>query len=206
MTFDRHWQALSQRLGLADDTRETVRYWLIECYSEPHRYYHRLSHIEAMLEGFVRLPDWTDHDAVELAIIFHDAIYDPSRSDNEACSADAMRARLSEIDAMTLNRASAMIEATKSHKATGDADADRLLDLDMAILGAPWAAYTAYAEGVRREYEPVYGADAYRAGRLSLFIEPALQADRIFLTPEFASREAQARLNLKREAETLRPA
>jgi len=46
--------------------------------AEPHRAYHGQAHIDAMLERF-RAARETFHapEAVELAIWFHDAVYDP---------------------------------------------------------------------------------------------------------------------------------
>jgi len=39
-----------------------------------------------------RVPSWDDRDAVALAILFHDAIYIPGRTDNESRSAELYRA------------------------------------------------------------------------------------------------------------------
>jgi predicted metal-dependent HD superfamily phosphohydrolase len=69
----------------------------------------------------------------------------------------------------------------------------------MSILGSDWPDYLAYAEGVYREYLPVYGHDAYAAGRVALFLQPTLTRDAIFLMAEFAERETAARENLHRE-------
>ena len=57
-------------------------------YREAHRHYHTLQHLE---ECFAALDDMrsdcTDTTAIELALWFHDAIYDVHRHDNEARSA-----------------------------------------------------------------------------------------------------------------------
>src|SRR3990170_3248062 len=61
---------------------------LKELYSEPQRKYHNANHIHQCLEQFeyVRhLPN--DSEAVEMAIWFHDAIYDPESRQNEMASA-----------------------------------------------------------------------------------------------------------------------
>jgi predicted metal-dependent HD superfamily phosphohydrolase len=58
----------------------------------------------------------------------------------------------------------ALILKTKTHVAGDDADAQVLLDADLAILGASEAEYQAYAENIRREYAWVPEAD-YRKGR-----------------------------------------
>ncbi|MBL7570773.1 hypothetical protein, partial [Escherichia coli] len=57
-------------------------------YAEPHRAYHGQAHIDALLRGLVNEARHVGNGAaVELAIWYHDAIYDPAAADNEARSA-----------------------------------------------------------------------------------------------------------------------
>jgi predicted metal-dependent HD superfamily phosphohydrolase len=197
MPLEATWLDLCERLGVEGDRRHAIWQILVAAYNEPHRHYHTLAHIKAVVPHAERLRErFRDLDGVLLALFFHDVVYDASRQDNEACSADLMRGLLPEIDT---ERAGAMIVATKHHAATSDPDTNLLLDIDMSILGADWPDYLAYAEGVYREYLPVYGHDAYAAGRVALFLQPTLTRDTIFLTPEFADRETAARENLHRE-------
>jgi predicted metal-dependent HD superfamily phosphohydrolase len=53
-----------------------------------------------------------------------------------------------------------LIRKTKTHDAGDDADAQVLIDADLAILGADEPAYRTYAEQIRQEYawvpEPEY--------------------------------------------------
>ena len=61
---------------------------LVGRYAEPHRRYHTLAHLEAVLDlvdEFAGEAD--DPDLVRLAAWFHDAVYDPQRDDNEERSA-----------------------------------------------------------------------------------------------------------------------
>lgn len=81
----RRFNELSLRVGVIEEIAERVFDGLMELYSEENRAYHNLLHIDRMLS-------WLDEsgeasDAVELAIWFHDAIYDPQGSQNEAKSA-----------------------------------------------------------------------------------------------------------------------
>src|SRR5437660_7778156 len=70
---------------------------LVSFYSEPHRHYHNQGHISECLDEFdasrylARRPL-----AVELAIWFHDAIYETRAADNEEKSADLAKKRISE--------------------------------------------------------------------------------------------------------------
>lgn len=185
------WQALAGRLGLGPEIWPAI----VVAYGEPQRHYHTLDHIAAVVTDFLPLRNrFKDADAALLALFFHDIVYDPARSDNEERSADALRVLLT---GDTTDRACAHILATKKHEAHTP-DSGLVVDIDMAILAAPWPDYLRYAENVAREYLPVYGADAYRAGRCEMFLKP-VQDRRIFLTEVFAPREADAQRNIRDE-------
>ena len=174
-------------------------------YAEPHRAYHTQSHIDAMLTGFQVLGDGiADPAAVELAIWYHDAIYDPAAKDNEARSAALMRAELDGLaDPALLDRACMLVRATADHAVPADcppslqADAALFLDLDMAVLGADHAAYMAYEAGVAAEYVPVFGLAPFRHGRAH-FLRTMLERERLFLSDSFHSQhDASARRNMR---------
>ena len=79
-------------------------------HAEPQRHYHTWDHIEALLRWFeARRNHLHDPLSVELAILFHDAAYDPTRSDNEAESARL----LMDVDLPGLDelKASGMLDA-----------------------------------------------------------------------------------------------
>lgn len=56
-------------------------------YTEPHRYYHNLDHLHAMGQAYIDAMSGDIEPTTALAILYHDAIYDPTRTDNEAQSA-----------------------------------------------------------------------------------------------------------------------
>ncbi|MDB6079312.1 MAG: hypothetical protein JWO82_3059 [Akkermansiaceae bacterium] len=199
--FAARWQTLAARLGLSPAVAASTGAVLLGCYTESTRHYHGVAHILSMLKGFdaIRV-DFGHAPAAELAIFFHDLIYDAYRSDNEERSATEMRSLLGgHLAEEILDRAAFAILATQRHVMTPDPDANRISDLDMAILGQPWPVYERYAAGVMREYVPVYGEAAYRQGRVARFIEPVLEHGEIFLTAGFKSLTAQAMSNLRQE-------
>ncbi len=200
----KHWSDLAVRLGLVDG--EGLWAGLVTAYNEPQRHYHTLTHINDIVTKFAAVHDrFAKPDSVLLALFYHDVVYDPARPDNEEKSADLMCDQLEDaVDGPVLRHACDCILASKGHKGSGDTDTDLFLDLDMSILGAPWEDYLKYAQGVAREYLPVYGAEAYAAGRPALFLEPTLAHDRIFLTEPFAALENQARSNLAAELDLWR--
>ena len=62
---------------------------LIATYSEKQRAYHTLQHLyECLVLLDLIRADLKDAHAVELAIWFHDAVYDPQAKDNELKSAE----------------------------------------------------------------------------------------------------------------------
>lgn len=157
-----------------------------------------------VLGHFARVPSWTDRDAVALAlaILFHDAIYVPGRSDNEARSAELAATLLAPTPlARCVPRVQELVRLTARHGSLQasevDHDAALFLDCDMAILGAAPDAYDAYERAIAEEYGFV-PRDAYRTGR-ARFLEKLLASPRIFLSAQlFAERERQARDNLRR--------
>jgi predicted metal-dependent HD superfamily phosphohydrolase len=181
---------------------------LAAAYGEPHRAYHNATHIEAVLGWFDRIadaPGWQDAADVYTAIVFHDAIYDPSAKDNEARSALwARRAIRDHALPSNADRVAHLIELTAQHGKleTATGDAALFLDADMSIVGAPIDTYREYARQVRREYSMVPAA-AYRAGR-GAFLEALAHKPRIYFTDTFHGLlDLQARLNLADELATL---
>ena len=173
-------------------------------YSEPHRAHHGVHHIDALarlFEDVQRGPAWRRPLEVALAILYHDAVYVPGRSDNEACSARLAREALGGhwVD---IDRVETLILATANHcrdvDALRDEDLAHFLDADMSILGAPPAVYDAYVAGVRSEYAGV-PEGLFTAGRRA-FLESLLARATIFHSQFFSARfEASARANMARE-------
>ena len=170
---------------------------LVAAYAEPHRAYHTAAHITELLAWFDRVHDdvgWRQPVDVYLAILFHDAVYDPTRHDNEARSA-ALATTLAGASDRTVE----LIMMTASHGKLkkADHDAGHFLDSDTAILGAPPDAFDTYDAAIAIEYKHV-PRDAYRAGRRA-FLESMLARPRIYFTDYFHGRlDAQARDNLAR--------
>lgn len=180
---------------------------LAERYSEPQRAYHDLTHLEHAFAVWDTVSDLAaDPARCALVLWLHDVIYDPLASDNEARSADLAREWLPALgvaddDVRWVARA---IEATKAHTATGDADADLVIDVDMSILGADEPTFDAYDRNIREEYPDV--SDEVFATHRSRFLTEVLDRPRVFLTDALHDRlEAQARDNCARARARLAP-
>jgi predicted metal-dependent HD superfamily phosphohydrolase len=177
-------------------------------YAEPHRRYHTRGHIEACLDLLAQWPEIPERERRLLtwAIWWHDAIYDPKASDNEARSAELARRELPHLGAGPdeVEEVARLVLLTAGHAVPED---DRLgavlISIDLAILATPPPVYEAYARAIRAEYAHV-PEDAWRAGRTAV-LQRFLDASVIFPHPGFRdAHEAQARANLAREIEQLR--
>jgi predicted metal-dependent HD superfamily phosphohydrolase len=172
---------------------------LVAMYSEPHRYYHNLRHISDCLEWLDRFAALAREPlAVELAIWFHDAVYDTRASDNEERSAQLARNWLSEAgaDAALVDSAGKLVLATQLHDGSLHPDAPLLVDVDLSILGQPEARFWEYEEAIRREYDWV-PAHAFAAKRAEI-LEGFLSRKRLYQTDAlFQALEEKARANLQ---------
>ena len=182
-------------------------------YTAPPRAYHSFAHVKTVLRHYAEVeagPGW--HQPVEawLAVLYHDAIHEPGRRDNERYSA---RLALEHIQRWLPDagvhgaRVAELIELTARHGTIGAhalgsgpkaLDSMHFLDCDMAILGAAPEAFDAYDRGIETEYAGVVPAALFRLNRRR-FLKSLLGRDRIFLSEHFHERyDASARENLAR--------
>jgi predicted metal-dependent HD superfamily phosphohydrolase len=163
-------------------------------YQEPHRHYHTLEHIGAMLHAGRSAP----LDRVQtMAVWFHDAVYDPRSDRNEDASAELAGERLRaagwpEADVARVQR---IVLDTKAHAPTAPGAAI-VLDLDLMSLALPWPEFRRNTERIRAEFAHVADAD-FAAGR-ARFFAAMLGRERLFHSELGAAWEAPARANLQR--------
>jgi predicted metal-dependent HD superfamily phosphohydrolase len=166
-------------------------------YAEPHRAYHDLRHVLACLQGAAAVRSLLAAPAaVELALWYHDVVYDTHRGDNEERSAAFAAEQLRDLPAGVVESIGALISTTRHDSAPATADGRFVVDIDLSILGAPPAVFDAYETAIRREYRWV-PAPLYRRKRREI-LQTFLDRDRIFATDHFAVLEPAARANLAR--------
>jgi predicted metal-dependent HD superfamily phosphohydrolase len=124
-------------------------------FSEPQRHYHTLQHIAECLHEFELTDAPGKTQAVELAIWFHDAIYDPRSPSNEEESALLAMSALSalKVPVSLGQKVGSLILATKSHAPSEDPETALLLDIDLSILGRDPVRYAEYESQIRKEYD-----------------------------------------------------
>lgn len=193
------WRVAWRAIGAIDDG-EAVVGDLFARYGESHRTYHTLDHIGDCLRHL----EWASHllekpSEADIAIWFHDAIYDPRRGDNEARSAELAGEVLRQagVDVAPARRVANMIRQTAHTQIPPVGDAAVVCDADLAILGAQMEEFERYDAAIRREYEWVPEAIFRRErGRV---LAGFLARPRIYQTDIFAATyENRARLNLRR--------
>ncbi|GIW26587.1 hypothetical protein [Meiothermus sp.] len=190
------WNALLRSLNLEPDAHFPLLDDLLTRYAEPQRFYHNLAHLEALLQLLPAKPH------LEFAVWFHDAVYDPTRSDNETQSALLAEQNLKHLGVapLLIQAVVHIILATQNHQ-TEDPETALFLDADLAILGADAKIYRAYAQAIRQEYAWV--PEALFRERRALVLQKFLSRKRIYQTEAFAHLEAPARQNLRHELEAL---
>ncbi|MBI2465966.1 MAG: N-methyl-D-aspartate receptor NMDAR2C subunit [Candidatus Sungbacteria bacterium] len=155
MTQEQRWTALWKHLGARGD--ESVVYAdLATRYSEPHRAYHTFEHIGHCLDEFEQARHLaTNPDTVELALWYHDAIYDTKAKDSEERSA-ALAVEVVRSASLSDNLGQSvanLITATKHTAVPTDPDVQLLVDIDLSILGQSEDKFDEYEQQVRKEYE-----------------------------------------------------
>ena len=154
-------------------------------YEEPSRFYHTFKHIKYMLSN---IPEDFRSELFELAVWYHDIIYDPHRSDNEQKSiqyfSDHWSDYLTHEEAKTVSR---LIEVTTHGKVKTKSSVERLMvDLDLLILSESADIYEEYATNIRKEYKH-YPDEEYQIGRrkvLGLFLDSPIYQSEFFRSRE----------------------
>jgi len=185
---------------------------LINAWTEPHRHYHSLRHLHECLQTLDRWgKDVAARHEVGIALWFHDAVYDPTRDDNENKSARWAVEALKDVGATedAAQRIGKLIRATRHSSPGAQARATRvgglelMLDIDVAILGAERARFDEYECQVRLEYAHV--ADESFARSRADFVAAMLRRIRVYRTDVAHSElEARARDNLLHSLRNLR--
>jgi predicted metal-dependent HD superfamily phosphohydrolase len=194
------WDAVVAPLGGGDG--RVFFEGIVRSYSEPHRAYHTLGHLDYLFDRLdEHAGDAADKQRLAFAAWYHDVIYDPRAGDNEERSALRAIDELTRLGGPTplIERVALLIRVTAAHTKGGtDHDDNLFLDADFCILGAQPEAYRRYVAGVRHEYAHVDDA-GWRAGR-GAFLTNALKQTRIFHTDRVeAAYGPQARANMTSE-------
>lgn len=196
------WGDRARRLdGLRDQ--------LLAAWSAPGRCYHGPRHLLAVLDA---VKSHSPSTAFKLASWFHDAVYEPTRSDNEEESArwlESSAGLLTEnglVNPGDLRLALSMIRATARPLEAwqqGEVLA-RFLDADFQVFASLPEDYDRYVAGVRQEYSFV-SDEIFYFGRGSFLhrLDQEVQQRGYFFREASPLAESLARSNLERELRAL---
>jgi predicted metal-dependent HD superfamily phosphohydrolase len=203
-----HWrEAIRASDAPAEASEAAVRRAGVELlgwWSQPHRQYHTVAHLAAVLDvvdGYAGHAD--DPHLVRLAAWGHDAVYDPRAptEENERASARLTGQLLADlrVPPPAVAEVVRLIMLTADHRADPvDLNAALLCDADLAILAAPDEDYDWYAAAIRREYAHVPD-DVYRIGRVKA-LHDLLDRPATYRIPVLHHRwELTAQANIHRE-------
>lgn len=192
------WDAL---LRAAGSSRPAPGWYdrLRSTYSEPQRYYHNQQHIAECLAEFDEAGHLAKEPAaVELALWFHDAVYDPRAGNNEEQSAVLATECLQEFEIAPpmIDRVAQLIMTTKSHEMGIDQDAKLMVDVDLSILGRDEKRFFEYEDQIQKEYAWV--PTSVFASKRSEILKRFLDRSHVFATEWFRRKyEKPARRNLE---------
>jgi predicted metal-dependent HD superfamily phosphohydrolase len=175
-------------------------------YTESSRCYHNQTHIQKMLDfSFLYADEIQDADTLQLAIFYHDIIYNSLSKNNEIESAALAVEQLSKTNFPTekIKLVEQFIVSTQKHfPIIEQLDLPYFLDFDLAILGTERSIYIDYAEKIRKEYKwvPTFLYNKNRKKVLQHFLE----REHIYFTEIFRNQyEENARKNLLFEIDEL---
>jgi predicted metal-dependent HD superfamily phosphohydrolase len=177
-------------------------------YTDWSRHYHNLSHIFSLLKLREHFAYLVNNPAlVDLAIWFHDIVYQSKRKDNERKSAELfeqiMRPYLEKKD---LDFVCALILSTEGHQPLLPENNDNLifLDFDLSILAADKKFYKKYAEAIREEYKSLFSFFVYNSGRKKV-LKSFLHRKSLFFSDFFKEHyELRAKENINWEIKGLK--
>ncbi len=196
-SFRKSWDRVWQGIGGFGESHDLMAQ-ILERYSESPRHYHTLQHLKECLVLAEKSSDLSENPLiVEIALWFHDVIYDVQMPNNEEKSAVFAETELKQrgIASEIIQRVSQLILITRHSAQPKTSDEGILADIDLAILGANNARFLQYEQQIRREYEWV-PESVYRVKRKEI-LEGFLSRDYIYNTSRFRDiYENKARENL----------
>jgi predicted metal-dependent HD superfamily phosphohydrolase len=169
-----------QKIMLPADVFEKV----VKKYTEPHRVYHDITHINQMFAVAETLGIELTAPQ-ELAIIFHDVVYNIGDDRNEEKSVEFMEYILPNnfISQDDLSIAKRIILDTVNHDASIP-ESKIVLDLDLMRLAFPFEEFLLYREKIKLEYGTVFSEVDFYQGEIRFF-EELLRKERVFFTNHF---------------------
>lgn len=174
MNLQDRWMETCQQLGIVVD--QTIFIKLVNHYSQAHRHYHTLQHLEECFSYFDLVKEQaTMPAAIEMALWLHDVIYDVKSPNNEQNSASWAVTCLQQLklEQQYIDKIYQLIMVTAHQAAAKTQDEKIMVDVDLAILGAKPQRFAEYQQQIRKEYSwvPYFLYKIKRKAILKSFLE-----------------------------------
>jgi predicted metal-dependent HD superfamily phosphohydrolase len=164
---------------------------------EPHRRYHTPVHIAHCLKQFdLAREHMHEPDAVEMAIWFHDVIYDAKAMDNELKSAELFTELAgSDVSAEFNSKVRDLILVTIHRQLPETRDEKFVVDIDLSSFGLPWDRFLKDSDAVREEFPHLNDQEFYPIQKV--FLDSLMSRKTFCFTKFFRDRhEDTARENI----------
>ncbi len=191
------WRRCLAEQGEADP--EPIWNELINHYTQSGRHYHGVGHLLHCLDLHdLALAEMDDPDAVEMAIWFHDVVFEARSRDNERRSAELFRRAAADRCGSTFVEKVFRLILVTDHRAPLEGrDEEFVADIDLSSFALSWASFLRDTEALRLENREV-ADDRYYAAH-QRFLNGLSQRRRIFHSDFFHRRcESDARRNIDR--------
>ncbi|WP_426417758.1 HD domain-containing protein [Aestuariirhabdus sp. LZHN29] len=198
LRFTRLWNSLfgiDAKTPAENAWREIAHYYALK-----DRFYHTGEHITFCLQQFDEACTHLEAAReVEMALWFHDIIYQMDSEKNEADSADFFCQLVGDKQncLKARDRIASLIMDTTHKSAPASIDGRYLADVDISSLARPWEEFLQDSLNVRKESPHLSDVD-YKAGQRKFF-QSLLNRPHVFYTQYFRQHsEQQARDNLEK--------
>lgn len=197
---EHRWIKLCNALNIPPDTNEYQK--LLKAYQENHRAYHTLQHLSeclAKLDWATANNGWKENTHLaEIALWYHDAIYQPQAPDNEFKSAEWANRFLSQsgVASEICHYVYSLIMATCHLDIPTKPLHQLIVDIDLSILASEAKRFQEYEQQIRQEYHYVPWL-LYQKKRIAI-LNHFLSLPNIYNTDLFQTEyEEKARENIK---------
>jgi len=178
----KRWQNLIHNFTDAENASD-IGENIIARYNESHRFYHNIEHLSTVLKqidfakGNIGISAYCIN-VIELALWYHDAIYDPKANDNEEKSADLFikDARQMRINENVIINVSRLILVTKNHFLAKSLDEQIIADCDLSPLGHNKEYFENSNKNLLKEYPDVPEIERIK------FLQSLIEHESIFHT------------------------
>ena len=154
-------QDLLNKWNIKCDVKTVLAMW-----NESHRSYHTLNHLNDLIEQInENKSKYSEKEYEKLMItsLFHDCVYDPTKSDNEEKSAEFFENCCIDKSDADIQDIKQMILDTKTHESTTPLS-ESFNHYDMSIVERDFDQLLEWEKGIAEEYK--FAGEKYKEGRL----------------------------------------